>query len=55
MSRLAIAWLLIGLMLLALAAAVAWKVYHSRNRVLDRQRSRDKARGERRIDESRGH
>ena len=51
MSRGAIAYLLIGLIILAMAAAIAWKMYHSRDRALDRRRSRDRARRERKSDE----
>ena len=50
MNRQAIAYLLIGLIVLAMAAAIAWKVYHSRDRAIGRQRSRDRARRERRAD-----
>jgi len=43
MNQKAIAYLLIGVMVLALAAIVAWRVYHSRDRMVGRQRRREKA------------
>jgi hypothetical protein len=51
MNREAIAYLLIGLIILAMAAAIAWKIYHSRDRALGRRRGRDRARRERKSDE----
>lgn len=43
MSRQGIAYLLIALMVLALAAIVWWRVYHSRDRKLGRQGNRARA------------
>ena len=51
MSRETIAWLLIGLMVVARAAAIAWRVYYARDRVIDRQRGRERASRERRAPE----
>lgn len=52
MSRQAIAYFLIGLIALALAATIAWKAYYSRDRTIDRQRRRELARWERRVGEN---
>lgn len=43
MSRQGIAYLMIVVLALALAAIVAWRVYHSRDRVLGRRRNRERA------------
>ncbi len=55
MDRRQIAYLLIALIAVAAAAAIAWKLYHSRERVLKRQRRAVRTRRERspgRTDES---
>lgn len=44
MSREAIAYLLIAVIVLALAAVIAWKLYDSRDRRLARQWRQEKAR-----------
>ena len=44
MSRQGIAYLLIALIVGALAAVIAWRVYSSRERVIGRQRNRETAR-----------
>ena len=41
MSRQEIAYLLIALIVAALAAVIAWRVYSSRDRVIGRQRNRE--------------
>jgi hypothetical protein len=51
MNREAIAYLLIGLIILAMAAAIACKIYHARAGALGRRRGRDRARRERKSDE----
>ena len=44
MSRERIAYLLIALLVAALAAVVAWRVYWARDKVIGRQRNRESAR-----------
>jgi hypothetical protein len=44
MGRLTIAYLLIGFLVFGLGATVAWRVYHSRNRSIRRERAAEGAR-----------
>jgi hypothetical protein len=42
MGRVTIAYLLLGLLALALAALVAWNAYFSRTKLIERRRTREK-------------
>jgi hypothetical protein len=43
MDRYLMAYLILGLMAAGMAAFVAWRLYHSRDRKMERRRSREQA------------